>query len=372
MIKKIAIIGGGIAGLVAAIGLKRLGFEVTVFEKAKQFLPLGSDIGLWPNALRILDKYGLYQKVLSQSGYYSMISLGTEEGKLISKTPTNEFHQIAPYNPINISRYELQDILVEALGKNEIIFNKTCIKIEETSKQVITHFQDGSTFYADLLVGADGAFSFVRDYIETDNKLNYAGYLSLGGISQIPYHIKYNLIFGKYLSGCFPIGNDRHIFFFVCKHSDFEVNKKYQTLSDQFNLFRNHTPLLDEMLDNLEQSIEKNRGLQNYFFVKNYNLQPLKKWIKGRTVLIGEAAHLVGPILGCSTSITLDGVDVLIQYLNQHRNQYKFALEGYEKVHKPRSRKLLALERKFTDKLRNNLLLSYASFNEDLISCLKG
>jgi FAD-dependent urate hydroxylase len=372
MIKKIAIIGGGITGLTAAIGLKRSGFEVTVFEKAKQFLPLGSDIGLWPNGLRVLDKLGLYQKIFSKCGCYSEISLGSEEGNLISKTAINEFRQIAPYDPINICRYELQDILVEALDEKEIIFNKTCMRIEETKKHVIAHFQDGSPFFADLIVGADGAFSFVRNYVESQNKLKYAGYFSLGGISQVPYDIKYNLIFGKYLSGCFPVGNNRHIFFFVCKHDDYDLSKKHQTLSDQFNLFRTHTPLLDEMLDNLEQSIKEKDGLKNYFFVKNYNLQPLNKWTKGRTVLIGDAAHLVGPILGCSTSIALEGVDKLIQHLNQYPNEYNFALERYENLHKPRAKQLLSLERKFTDEFRKNSLLSYASFNNDLISCLKG
>lgn len=371
MIKKIAIIGGGIAGLTAAIGLKRTGFEVTVFEKAKQLLPLGSDIGLWPNGLRVLDKLGVYQKILSKGGCYSEISLGNEEGNLISKTPINEFYQIAPYDPINICRYELQDILVEELEEKEIILNKTCIRIEETKKHVIAHFQDGSTFFADLIVGADGAFSFVRNYVEPQNKLKYTGYLSLGGISQMPYHIKYNLIFGKYLSGCFPVGNNRHIFFFVCKHDHYDLNK-YRNLSDQFNLFRTHTPLLDEMLDNLEKSINEKDGLKNYFFVKNYNLQPLNKWTKGRTVLIGDAAHLVGSILGCSTSIALEGIDILIQHLNQYPNKYNFALERYEHLHKPRAKQLLSLERKFTDEFSKNSLLRYASFNDDLISCLKG
>lgn len=372
MIKKIAIIGGGIAGLVAAIGLKRSGFEVTIFEKAKQFLPLGSDIGLWPNGLRVLDQFGLYSKILSKSGYYSEISLGDEEGNLISKTPINTFHQIAAYDPINICRFELQDILVAALEEKEIIFNKTCMRIEETEKNVILHFQDSSTFSADLILGADGAFSFTRNYVEPQNQLNYAGYLSMGGISQIPYRIKHNLIFGKYLSGCFPVGNDRHIFFFVCKHEDCDLSTKYQTLEDQFNLFRTHMPLVDGMLDNLEQSIKENDGLKNYFFVKNYNLQPLNHWTKGRTVLIGDAAHLVGPILGCSTSITLEGIDALIQCLNQYQNEYKLALSKYEKSHKIRSKQLLSLERKFTDQFQKNLLLDYSSFNEDLIACLKG
>ncbi len=371
MIKKIAIIGGGIAGLTAAIGLKHSGFAITVFEKAKQFSPLGGDIPLWPNGLRVLDKFGLYQKIKAKSGCYPFISIGNEAGDLISKTMVDDFHKIAPYDPINICRHELQAIQLAALESEEIILDKTCIRIEETEEHVIAHFHDGSKFAADLLIGADGAFSFIRNHIEPEYKLEYTGYLSLGGISELPYHIRHNLIFGQYLSGNFPVDGNKHMIFFICKHADCDIHQTYPLLADQLGLFRNHAPILNEMLDNLEQSINKNHGLKNYFFVKNYNLQPLNRWSKNRIVLISDAAHLVGSILGCATSVSLEGVEMLIECLNQSPDNYSIALKKYEVLHKPRATRLLSLERKLAEMLNKNELGDYPSFSDDLISCLK-
>lgn len=369
MIKKIIIIGGGNAGLAAAIGLKKQGFEVKLFEKAKCFLPLGGDIGLWPNGLKILAKLGIYDEIVRNSGRYHHITIGTETGDHLTTIPVQSYHQIAPYDPINISRYKLQNILVDALDKKHIGFDKKCIKIEETSDHVTAYFQDGTSEEADLLIGADGECSFVRKYVETDVKLHYAGYISLGGINIFPLTIKYNLIFGDCLSGSFPLGDDKQIYFFVCPHKDVDINLAYPSIASQFNLFRGRVKMIDEMLDNLEKSITITP--QNYFFVKNYNLIPLSKWSTGRIVLIGDAAHLTGAILGCQTSVILQGTDTLVELLTQYKNDFTLALSLYEKIQRKRILKLNRLERKFSHKLMNKTLTKYTSYNDDMIACLK-
>src|SRR5262249_4470244 len=111
MIKKIVIIGAGNSGLATAIGLKNSGFAVQIFEQAHCFSSIGGDIGLWPNGLRILDKLGLYTAIREHSGQYPEISVWTELGRLITTIPMSVYQRIAPYDPINICRYKLQNIL---------------------------------------------------------------------------------------------------------------------------------------------------------------------------------------------------------------------------------------------------------------------
>lgn len=200
--------------------------------------------------------------------------------------------------------------------------------------------------------------------------MDYTGYITLGGINTVPHDIKFNLIYGKFLSGAFPVGRGHSIFFFVTKHSDCDLYKLYPTINDQFNIYFDNSPLLDDMLHKLKYSIIQNNKL-NYFFIKNYNLHPLTKWSKGRVVLIGEAAQLVEPILGCATSIILEGTDELVNQLNANKDNYELAFSIYQKTHQPRANSLLALERKFTNKFMHNSLVNYFSFDEDLITCLK-
>jgi FAD-dependent urate hydroxylase len=344
MSKEVIIIGGGNAGLAAAIGLKQRGFVVKLYEKTNKFESLGGDIGLWPCGLKILDKLGVYRQVYQQSGHYQTVRIGTENGECIAEFPAAAEH--SPYSAMNICRYKLQDILFNALEPEDIIFGKKCIEIKETADAVFAHFSDGTVAKGDFIIGADGMNSLIRNYVTPQGQLDYTGYIGLGGINTEPYQIKFNLLFGKYLCGAYPLGSQQQMLFFVTHYPDCDLTQTFPSLTDQFNLFRNHSPLIDEMLDKLETSIRHNSD-QNYFFVKSYNLQPLSNWSRGRVVLIGEAAHCTGPILGCATSIIFEGVDILVNSLAEYKDNHTSAFNQYQLLQQPRVKQLAQFEREF-------------------------
>src|SRR6267378_4916270 len=70
---KIAIIGGGIGGLSAALALREFGFEPEVFEQAPALLDVGAAIAMWPNAMRILERLGLSEKIMQQAGVIKQV-----------------------------------------------------------------------------------------------------------------------------------------------------------------------------------------------------------------------------------------------------------------------------------------------------------
>jgi 2-polyprenyl-6-methoxyphenol hydroxylase-like FAD-dependent oxidoreductase len=72
---QLAIIGGGIGGLTAALALRQCGFEPEVFEQAPALLDVGSAIALWPNAMRVLDRLQLADKILERAGVLEEVRL---------------------------------------------------------------------------------------------------------------------------------------------------------------------------------------------------------------------------------------------------------------------------------------------------------
>lgn len=96
---------------------------------------------------------------------------------------------------------------------------------------------------------------------------------------------------------------------------------------------------------------------------------PLQKWAKGRAVLIGDAAQLVGAGLGCATSIILEGIDILLSSLERERNHLT-ALECYQKIQQPRAEKFLKFERQYMKDIFNGEVGNYFDYHRRLIAFL--
>src|SRR5260370_18153119 len=82
---RIAIIGGGIGGLTAALALRQFGFEPEVFEQAPELLEVGAAIIMWPNAMRVLHRLGLAESVRQRGGVVEQTVWLNRYGKLLNQ-----------------------------------------------------------------------------------------------------------------------------------------------------------------------------------------------------------------------------------------------------------------------------------------------
>jgi 2-polyprenyl-6-methoxyphenol hydroxylase-like FAD-dependent oxidoreductase len=163
MSKKAMIIGAGIGGLCSAIALQKQGFQVKVFDKAKDFSTVGAGIVLAANALKVLEQLDLTGEVMSQGARVGKAEIRTWDGKLIVNLPTNEQAKRYGTHSYLIHRVYLQSILLNHIDLNtDIHLNKKLLTFKQTKSKVTAYFADGTEEEGDILIGADGIHSNVR------------------------------------------------------------------------------------------------------------------------------------------------------------------------------------------------------------------
>jgi salicylate hydroxylase len=155
---RVIIAGGGIVGLTAAAALGRSGAEVTVFEQADAVRAAGASIGLWRNALEVFDTLGIGAQAAALSTGISTWFFDE----------TGRAHRAAGHGEADhafhlLPRPELSHLLADSAGRGVIRLGRRVLGFDEDAEGVTVHLSDGGSERADLLVGADGVYSKVRD-----------------------------------------------------------------------------------------------------------------------------------------------------------------------------------------------------------------
>jgi salicylate hydroxylase len=168
---RVAIVGGGLGGLCAAGFLHRGGVQVTVFEQAPELTAVGAGINMGPNAARILGHLGVAE-ALAKAG--EAVETGWEfrrwqDASVLFAQPRGD-RSLRRYGAHGyfIHRADLLDILLSVVPAELIELGRKCIKVEQDGGVARLSFEDGSTAEADVVIGADGIHSAVRDAVVPD------------------------------------------------------------------------------------------------------------------------------------------------------------------------------------------------------------
>src|SRR5215204_1479203 len=180
---RIAIIGGGIGGLTAALALRQSGFEPEVFEQAPALLDVGAAIAIWPNAMRVLERLQLTQKILEQAGVIEDICWLDQHGRLINRVSISETSDTRSLPAVALHRSDLQSTLLHELPQSSIHLGSHLVDQQQQNGQMIATFANGHSVEADFLIGADGIHSRVRSGYINDGDPIYRGYTVWRGIS---------------------------------------------------------------------------------------------------------------------------------------------------------------------------------------------
>ncbi|KAF9167531.1 hypothetical protein DFQ26_004303 [Actinomortierella ambigua] len=159
----ILISGAGIGGCIMAILLGRAGLDYLVLERATAFKRLGSSLTLSSQILRLFDQLGLLEELKERVALKvnGMTTL-KQDLSLIGRTPTEYFEERYGYGTLGVARADFVEFLLSKIPSDRIQWGKRVLNVEQDDEQVTVYCADKTKYQADILIGAEGAYSPVR------------------------------------------------------------------------------------------------------------------------------------------------------------------------------------------------------------------
>ena len=175
--------GGGIGGLAAALACARAGWSVRLLERSAQFSEVGAGIQIGPNVTRRLHQWGLQRELQAVAAFPTELQVrSARTGRTLGRLQLGEAalqRYGAPYATIH--RADLHGVLLAAVHASGVVqcdLENAVGNFRQSADQVTAQIDRGGTLSADLLVGADGLWSTVRQGLLGDGLPRLTGHLA--------------------------------------------------------------------------------------------------------------------------------------------------------------------------------------------------
>ncbi|KJA25142.1 hypothetical protein HYPSUDRAFT_200039 [Hypholoma sublateritium FD-334 SS-4] len=368
----IAIVGGGMCGLACAIGLARAGIKVKVFEAAAKFDEIGAGVGLGPNAVRALKGLGILEHVLkainikdsvAQANFRFVQGSGNHEILFEIPDVESEGGTDVDNKGLAIYRPTFLAAIVPLIDPDTVSFSKHLTSITQLeSGQYCLAFADGTTHNADLVIGADGIRSIVRDAVVDvadpnkdrlvfANRYIYRGMISVEALKAVGVTQDISsqplawLGFGKMMV-TYPI-KDQTMLNVAATLNTHEFGAPLSPAKPRpWVEDVNQKEMLDAYQDSwgstataiLRQMTQPSRWTLHTVY------PPLDAFVKDRIVLIGDAAHAMVPYLGAGVGQGFEDTYALCRILAHDKvtkDSLNAALALYDSLRRPRANMVL-------------------------------
>lgn len=354
---RVAVIGCGLGGATAAIFLQRAGFEVAVYEQAPELTRVGAGISLGPNVMKVMHHLGVYEKFLALGTVARQrLSRAWDTGDILNEVSYTRYGEIYGAVMMSIHRGDMIDILTEPLKPGTLHFNKRLEGLEELSSGAVKMiFADGSTAEADVVVGADGVNSKVREILLGVEAPHYTGFVAyrsvfeasrLGEFRPLGDHTKW------WTTESFPVKEDRH---FISYYLDSARTESYFVTGSpdanwdptRGNVPVDHREVLDcyeGFHDEVQRLITAAPQITKWPLLER---KPMTLWGRGCVVMLGDACHPMKPHMGQGAGMAIEDGAVLARCL-QASDDIPAALRAYEVNRKDRTARVQETSRQNT------------------------
>lgn len=361
---KALIIGGGISGLASALVLQRIGYDTVIYEQSPVLRNDGGGLTLWSNATNALKDLCVLEETYARSKKIRSSSLITPDGHTLTSIPVKKLAQKFGTETIGILRSVLYDILLKQMPDINIVLGARLLSLKETKDKVAASFENGMIDEGDILIGADGIHSAVRNQLITKQNLRFNGYQIWRGV--VPFKREYCDLGYSFEAwgigrrfGIIPVSDNEVCWFAIENDKGRSVDRKASLSKDDL------LQLYDGFVEPIETIIKKT-DTKEITLKKINDLKPIRQWSVGRVVLIGDAAHATTPNLGQGAGLALEDAVFLAKCLNNDVSTIEKNLRGFEKARKKRADfivrssyaygKIAQIQNPFVCKVRNRIM----------------
>ncbi|MFC4345371.1 FAD-dependent monooxygenase [Cupriavidus numazuensis] len=316
---KIGINGAGIGGLAAAIALRKLGMDVTVYEQAARFARVGADINLTPNAVRALDGLGVGEALRETAARPThRISRTWDTGEETSRLPmSDEAEQRYGAPQLTMHRADLMTALEGALPAANVKLGHKAVAIERNDGGITVRFADGGEDKVDVLVGADGIHSMIRTALFGQESPIFTGVVAyravvpaerLAGVPNLNAFTKWWGTDPTSQIVTFPLNRGRDIFIFATVAQESWRNESWTTpgrVEDLRSAYARFHPEARALLD----------ACDDVLISALYVRDPLPAWSDGHVTLMGDACHPMMPFMAQGAGMAIEDGVVLARCL---------------------------------------------------------
>ncbi len=344
---KVLIAGAGIGGLTAALCCLQRGMDVQVFERASELGEVGAGIQLPPNAMKVFARLGLTE--LLKAAAYAPAALETRlgaDGRKIFSVPVDESRWGGEY--LNIHRADYIEILKTALLKKSpkaLNLNHNVKSYISDTESVTAVFIDGSTVSGDVLIGADGIHSAVREQMFGPDKPRFTGNVAWratvpSSALSMPLKATSCAWFGRGKHAVtYPLRGGSLVNFVGVVERDDPLEEGWKARGEIAKAredFKGWAPYISDVLKAVSAESLYQWGL--------YDRAPFESWYRGRAVLLGDSVHPMLPFMAQGAAMAVEDAWILAQALAQDET-VAHAFKSYEAQRKPRASMVQAASR---------------------------
>jgi salicylate hydroxylase len=339
---KVAVIGGGIGGLSAALHMLRAGCDVRVYEQAPRIGEIGAGIQISPNASRLLVRLGL-KPALDRAGVrpQAVHQRRWQDGRTLQRAPVGAEVETAfgaPY--YHFHRGDLAELLGAAVPAERLHVGHRLVGLEQKGAGALARFENGASVEADLVVGADGIHSRVRHLLFGPERPRFTGCIAWRGL--VPAERVKHL--GIEVASHNWMGPDGHVVHYwvaggrfmnvVCVTEHGEWTEEGWTtpgrVADALARYQDWHPTVRALISSFSET----------FVWALHDRLPLPSWTDGPVTLLGDACHPMLPFMAQGAAQSIEDGATLAALLEDMPGDLPGALQRYEALRKPRATRL--------------------------------
>ena len=344
---RVLVVGAGIGGLTAALALRQCGFDAHVYEQARVLREVGAGLALGPNAVTVLHRLGLAEAlravgVRSESWDFR----DWQSGAVLGRVPLADAAEIrwgAPF--YNVHRADLHDALRGAVGDQHITLGACCVSVEQHGLEVAIGFADGRHATGDLLIGADGVHSVVREYVAGPDQPTWWPQIAWRGLvpaaigREVELEMRQHVFLGpQVMFVTYYVSSGRLVNWIGCTPSDGWRAESWSARGDRdeaLTLFAEWHPQVRALI----------AGTEQVFMWALFDRPSLDTWTRGPVALLGDAAHPMLPFMAQGAAQSIEDGLALALCLAADRDDPQRAIGTYASRRRERTAALQAASR---------------------------